>query len=189
MPQSVFQMVMSRIGRVLNDAGLPYMVIGGQAVIHHGEPRATRDIDLTLQISPSEADRVVDLLDACGLSAAVPEPADFVRRTHILPCQARAMPVRVDFAFTDSHYETQAIARGEDVDVDGVPVRFATVEDLLIHKLLAWRPVDQQDVHGVLLKNPDADIDYVRRWARAFEAEVAMDVTGRLDQALRDARG
>jgi hypothetical protein len=67
MPDSRFIPLMARIGRTFNDAAVPYMVIGGQAVVHHGRVRATEDIDFTLAVSPFDADRVLGLLKRCRL--------------------------------------------------------------------------------------------------------------------------
>jgi hypothetical protein len=40
----VFEMPSSKIAKILANAGIPYMVIGGQAVLVYGEPRMTRDM-------------------------------------------------------------------------------------------------------------------------------------------------
>lgn len=45
---------------------------------------------------------------------------------------------------------------------------FATVEDLIIHKMVAGRPRDLEDVQSVLHRNPDVDVPYVQHWLRAF---------------------
>ncbi|MCS7312955.1 MAG: hypothetical protein NZ742_08605 [Acidobacteria bacterium] len=44
----MFLELLERIAQVLETADLPYMVIGGQAVLLYGEPRLTQDIDITL---------------------------------------------------------------------------------------------------------------------------------------------
>ena len=41
-----FDGLIARIAAALGKARIPYMVIGGQAVLLHGEPRLTRDLDL-----------------------------------------------------------------------------------------------------------------------------------------------
>ena len=42
----MFDQIIARVGAALDRAGLPDMIIGGQAVLLHGEPRLTRDIDI-----------------------------------------------------------------------------------------------------------------------------------------------
>ncbi len=41
----MFEEILSKIGASLNKHKLPYMIIGGQAVLLYGEPRLTRDIE------------------------------------------------------------------------------------------------------------------------------------------------
>jgi hypothetical protein len=41
----MFETILSQIGASLSRHNLPYMVIGGQAVLLYGEPRLTRDIE------------------------------------------------------------------------------------------------------------------------------------------------
>ncbi len=54
----MFQNLLARLGRALERARIPYMVIGGQAVLLHGEPRLTRDIDVTLGVDSGALARV-----------------------------------------------------------------------------------------------------------------------------------
>ena len=42
----MFKTLLKKIVEQLEKAGIPYMVIGGQAVLVYGEPRLTKDKDL-----------------------------------------------------------------------------------------------------------------------------------------------
>ena len=44
----MFQKLLKKIANELSAHNIPYMVIGGQAVLLYGEPRVTKDIDITL---------------------------------------------------------------------------------------------------------------------------------------------
>jgi len=55
----MFDQIIVRVCASLDQAGLPYMIIGGQAVLLYGEPRLTRDIDITLG---ADIDRLQTLL-------------------------------------------------------------------------------------------------------------------------------
>ena len=122
-----------------------------------------------------------------GLKPLVEDPPSWVLKTHVLPFQSSHTNLRIDISFTDSPYEKQAIERGEDVLIEQVPVRFASVEDLIIHKVIAWRGVDQQDVRGILLKNPQVDLDDVRHWLRLFGEALEQPLEQRLNEAVRGA--
>ena len=47
----MFEKLLSRIGLCLDNQCLPYMIIGGQAVLLYGEPRLTKDIGVTLGVN------------------------------------------------------------------------------------------------------------------------------------------
>ena len=53
----MFERLLSRLAAALDSAKIPYMIIGGQAVLLYGEPRLTKDIDITLGINDSDIDR------------------------------------------------------------------------------------------------------------------------------------
>ncbi|GAF75408.1 unnamed protein product, partial [marine sediment metagenome] len=44
----MFEEILAKLARALDKNNIPYMIIGGQAVLLYGEPRLTRDIDVTL---------------------------------------------------------------------------------------------------------------------------------------------
>jgi hypothetical protein len=112
------------------------MVIGGQAVLVHGEPRLTRDIDVTLGVS---LDRLADVVAAAGAAGLKPlvDPQSFARETLVLPCSDADTGVRVDLVFSESGYEREAIRRAVSVRIGSTDVRFVTAEDLVVHKTCA----------------------------------------------------
>jgi hypothetical protein len=161
--------LLSRLARALAEADVPYMVIGGQAVAVHGQPRFTDDIDFTVGLGPTDTRRVLAAVRPTGLSPAVPDPEAFVRQTHLLPCVDDATGIVVDFAFTDSAYELQAIRRATSIQIGEQSVSIASPEDLVIHKVIASRPHDLKDVAGILTKHDSFDAAYVREWLARFE--------------------
>lgn len=164
-----FPSLIARVAGELEARRLPFMLIGGQAVLLHGQPRFTEDIDITLGVGPSAAPAVQAACEALSLE---PLPADvvaFVRDTFVLPALHAESGIRVDFIFSTTQYERQAIERANRVEVGGAEVPFATVEDLILHKLFAGRPRDMEDIVGVVRrKGADIDWGYVERWADRF---------------------
>jgi Nucleotidyltransferase of unknown function (DUF6036) len=164
----VFEELLSRIGANLSKHALSYMIIGGQAVLLYGEPRMTGDIDVTLGM---DTDRLGDLLHAVQGLALKPLPdalESFVKETMVLPTLDENSGIRVDFIFSFTPYEKEAIKRARKVKILGQEVNFASPEDLLIHKIFAGRPRDLEDVRSVLQKNPDLDVRYIRNWLQRF---------------------
>ena len=165
----MFEEILSRIARELDSGDLPYMIIGGQAVLLYGEPRLTRDIDIMLGVGIEGVPRVEKAIGNLNLRMLVEDPDAFVRKTFVLPAQDEASGIRIDFVFSFSDYEKQAIARAAGAEMRGVPVRFATLEDVIVHKVVAGRPRDLDDVKSIVLKNPSYDGQYIERWLKEFD--------------------
>lgn len=166
----MFEELLARLGRTLDGRSLPYMIIGGQAVLLYGEPRLTRDIDVTLGVDTS---RLGDLLEAVREACFRPLPEDvprFVRNTMVLPVVDEESGIRVDFIFSFTPYEQEAIDRAQTVDMEGQSVRFASVEDVIVHKIFAGRPRDLEDVRSIIIRNPEIDGCYVTDWLEQFDA-------------------
>jgi hypothetical protein len=184
----VFPKLLEALARKLAELGIPYMVIGGQAVLFYGEPRLTRDIDITLGINSDEVGRVIELARQLGLVILPGEPEAFARRTMVLPARDPASGLLVDFIFSFSPYERQAIERAVSVKAETTEVRFAALEDLLIHKLVAGRPRDLEDVRAILVRRPHYDEQYVREWLAEFDRALARNCLATFDNVLRDSR-
>ena len=157
------------LARALAGEHIPYMLIGGQAVLVYAEPRLTRDVDITLGVGKEGLPQVERVAARLRLRILVDAPADFVARTMVLPCADDASGLRVDFIFSWSPYEQQAIARARHIEVAHTPVSFASPEDLIVHKIVAGRARDLEDVRGVVAKVSPLDLEYIRTWLQQFE--------------------
>ncbi len=148
------------------------MVIGGQAVLLYGEPRLTKDIDITLGIGTDQYENILALTSRLGLKVLTENPKEFVKKTMVLPLLEEQTGIRIDLIFSFSAYEQQAIARAKSVVFDraaGVSVQFASLEDLIIHKVIAGRPRDLEDIRSIILKNPRYDGQYIIKWLTEFD--------------------
>jgi len=165
----MFEELLSKISVYLNRYRIPYMIIGGQAVLLYGEPRLTRDIDITLGIDIDRIDKILALAKDLSLKPIPKDVESFVKETMVLPTVEEATGIRVDFIFSFTPYELEAIKRARTVIIIGHNISFASPEDLIIHKIFAGRSRDLEDVRSVLLKNQTIDFMYIRRWLSEFD--------------------
>ena len=165
----MFERLLKEIALQLKKASIPYMVIGGQAVLIYGEPRLTRDIDITMGISVGGLDKVKRIIRIIGLKSLVEKEKEFVERNMVLPTIDKESGIRVDFIFSFSPYERQAIERAKDIKFGRSIVRFASLEDVVIHKMIAGRARDLEDVKSILLKNPKYDRVNIEKWLKEFD--------------------
>lgn len=184
----MFQRLLEQIALGLENVGIPYMVVGGQALLLYGEPRLTKDIDVTLGVGPDRLDNVLEQIAQWGWQVRVESPADFVRQTFVLPCLDPDSNIRIDLMFSFSAYERQAMDRAQTIPIGDAQVRFASVEDLIIHKIVAGRPRDLEDVRGILLKKPPLDTPYVRRWLRDLDLSLSESFSDRFDELLNSVQ-
>lgn len=180
--------LLEKIARSLEEQGIDYMIIGGQAVLVHGQPRLTQDIDITLGIGPDRLADMLALMEELGWTVLVEEPEKFVHQTLVLPVQEPNSGIRLDFVFSFSPYEHQALQRVHKITIGQTQVRFASPEDLIIHKMIAGRPRDLEDVKGILIKHSDIDQDYIRHWLKQFEDTLAEPFVKRFEQLWEESR-
>jgi len=182
----VFKNLLKRVAAELSKDAIPYMIIGGQAVLLYGEPRLTKDIDITLGVGVEGLPAVLGVAKALDLKCLPPDVELFVRQTMVLPVMDKPSGIRVDFIFSFSPYERQAIERAREVEIGGGRIRFASLEDVVIHKVIAGRPRDLEDIKAILLKNPGYDAEYIRRWLPEFDGALAEGFLSRFKTLLRE---
>jgi predicted nucleotidyltransferase len=165
----MLEKLIKRIARHLDKNKVPYMIIGGQAVLLYGTPRLTRDIDITLGIDTDKFLLIKELCQKLGLEILPEDPENFARETKVLPAEETKLKIRVDFIFSFTPYERKAIVGAREVLMNGYPVKFASPEDVIIHKMFAGRAIDKEDIKNILIKNRDkVDLKYIRGWLSKF---------------------
>lgn len=148
-----------QIFAALNDNEVDYVVVGGMAVILHGYLRATADLDLVIGLAPENCKRGLHALASLGFKPRLPvaiedfadprKRAEWVEQRNMLVFQLwdptnplRSLdvfvkePIAFDLLFHDAEVK----------DIDGIPVRVASIEHLIELKLEAGRPRDLDDV-------------------------------------------
>jgi len=179
----MFKDLIIRIAQTLKQRTLPYMIIGGQAVLLYGTPRMTKDIDVTLGANIDEMENVVRAVKDAGLDILPKDFMAFAQETFVLPTRDENTGIRVDFIFSFTPYERQAIQRARPISFGDTAAMFASMEDVIIHKIFAGRPRDLEDVRSIILKNPDFDREYTRKWLNEFDRSME---TGNFTRLLED---
>lgn len=129
-----------------------FCFIGGLAVQRWGEPRITRDVDLTLLTGFGGEDRYVTRL-LTTFTSRVPDPQALARRARVVLLRT-ASGVPIDVALGALPFEERSIARSSGWDVPGsAPLRTCSAEDLVVHKVFAGRDRDWSDVGGIVARH------------------------------------
>jgi hypothetical protein len=132
----------------LKDREWPFCFIGGVALQHWGEPRVTRDLDLTVFTGFGGEVPVVDGLLA-HYRGRRPDAREFALRHRVLLLSTPA-GIAVDLALGALPFEADMMARATDVEFQpGVALRICSAEDLFVLKAFADRLQDRADVAGI----------------------------------------
>lgn len=146
-----------------------WYLFGAQAVIAHGVPRLSADVDVTLRMVPDDPKRFVREMADAGFDLAVNDP-EFVVRTRVMPFIHRATGMPLDVVLAGSGLEDEFLARAKPVDIGGAIVPLIDVEDLIIAKVLAGREKDLEDARNLWrVRARDVDPERIRRILQLLE--------------------
>ena len=166
---SLAELVAATVGQ-LDRAGVDYMITGSIASSYHGEPRATRDLDIVIDPDPGGINRLVAELEGAGLyvdmAAALAALED---RTQFNAIDATT-GWKVDFLVRKNRpFSREEFGRRSRANLLGTLAWIASPEDTIVAKLewAASSSSDRQlsDVAAMLdIGEKSLDFAYIERW-------------------------
>jgi hypothetical protein len=136
--------IRDRVLKTLDDLGVQYAVVGAVAVAARGVVRSTLDFDLLTTDTRVLQDRVwAELPDVDIRKGDSDDPIAGVVR--IGPKSEQ-----IDIVVGRWKWEQRVIERAQAADVQGTILRVPLTSDLILLKLAAGGPIDQQDIFRLL---------------------------------------
>jgi hypothetical protein len=136
-----------------------YVLIGGLAVSLHGIERATMDIDLSIALTPANTAAMIGAAQELRLQPVLPVALESLADTdqlerwrnerNLLAFALRTPDiagVTVDILLSPQVHYPDLSARAIELQVNQVPVRIASIPDLIALNQAAARPIDLADV-------------------------------------------
>lgn len=152
---SIFEPVLAR----LNEEGGRYVIVGGLAVVLHGHPRLTVDLDLVVDLEAEAARRTITALVALGLRPLAPvDPFEFAdagtrrrwideKGMRVFSLYDPAQPLRTVDLFVESPLDFETLWNDSGtVSLRSTTVRVASIPHLIELKRLAGRTRDREDI-------------------------------------------
>lgn len=147
-----------RVLRALEGAGVRYLVVGGVAVVLHGHPRFTADLDLAVALDPPNVHAAFEALARLGYRPRVPVSAqllsDPVERRRlvvekgmtVLSFASPELPMTEVDVFADLPFDFEEThARATLVELGAGSVHVASIRDVIEMKRRVARPKDLED--------------------------------------------
>jgi len=155
-----------------NKEKIEYAVIGGVAVQYWGAPRFTADVDIAVSAGVDKLDKFIEKA-AEKFSSRVDNIREFGKIYRVLPVKT-TNGCNADITLAIPGYESEVMRRAVDFKVNEEIIRICSAEDLIIHKAVAGRPVDCQDIEGIVLRQKtELDGKYITKWLTMFAEDLA----------------
>ena len=164
-----YRQVLLLVAQRLEQSQISYMVSGSTALGFYGRPRMTRDIDIVLEMTVADTDRI-DSLFRDEFSVDVEEVRDAARRRAMFNLIHFETVVKIDFIVRkDTPYRREEFSRRRQFDLDGQWIWVVAPEDLILSKL-HWAKdshseMQLKDVRTILSITGEVDGAYLDRWA------------------------
>ncbi|HEX6648282.1 MAG TPA: hypothetical protein VF075_02040 [Pyrinomonadaceae bacterium] len=130
---------------LLNALKVRYIVVGAFAVAYHGYPRYTADIDLFVERSDENAERLLQVIEKFGFGELKLSRDDFLNEDQVI--QLGIAPSRIDLLTILSGVSfEQAWSTREQGEIDGLTVPFISKEMLKRNKSASGRSQDLADL-------------------------------------------
>ena len=125
------------IASFLSEAGIPYMVTGGQAVLQYGIPRFTKDIDVLISLTAWELRKVLKYVEA-SFRVLHSDWEKFLQNMKVLHMEHLETGISVDFIFINSiiGFDRDAFEKANYITVEGMPINYIVPEDLIVRKII-----------------------------------------------------
>ena len=144
---------------------IAYALIGGLGVAVRGNRRLTQDADFLLHIPAIQLPRLLEAMVESGCTLDVRQSIrDWTDGGMLVVTGPGGVHVDCLKAVIPVFHRILERARPEPFGKQ--TVRVADAEGLILLKLIAFRPLDQEDIRGILAANADRlDLDWVRKEA------------------------
>ena len=173
-----------RLYRSLAATGLPHFVGGSVGASFYGEPRSTHDIDIVLQATPGDAERIAS---AYSKDEFYVPPPSVLRAELARPRDGHFNVVDYKSGLKADLYVAgndpliaYGMAHAVDEVLEGVPIRVAPATYVVAMKLRYYGMNHQdkhlRDIRSILAIHPTSvDMNEVQRWASQFGASDAWE--------------
>jgi hypothetical protein len=158
-----FPEILRIVCEFLNKNKTQYAIVGGVAVMYHGVPRTTVDIDIIMQMEDEQIPTFAEFLNSSGfVSSAIDIRAAFAENSHSTFFFKDTL-LRLDIQGVNSAFDKMTLDRAIEVNLFGTLVRIGSIEDTFVNKILFQGEQDLRDALGILKRNSgNLDFEYIR---------------------------
>ena len=133
---------------LLNKFQVKYMIVGAHAFAFHGKPRHTGDLDIWIQPSDENSDKMLLVLKEFGFGSLGLTKKDFLKENYVT--QLGYPPLRIDILNSISGVSfDEAFSNSLITQVDQLNIVYIGLSDLIKNKTSTGRKQDIADVESL----------------------------------------
>jgi len=130
---------------LLNNHKVEYLIVGGYAVGVHGHPRYTGDLDVWINATAENAQKMIEVLNDFGFSSFGLTEVDFIKPSNVI--QMGYPPFRIDILTKIDGVEfMDCYANRMTIQHDQIFINFIGINELKENKRASGRPKDLDDL-------------------------------------------
>lgn len=172
-----------KIGAILDELNIPYIITGGIAVVVWGHPRFTADIDLVIELIPQKIDQLTKALLKIGQDVYVDK--EMIKQAIIRQGEFNLIHptsgLKVDFWVLkrDDPFDQERMARKIAKQIKDQTIYFTSPEDLILAKLLWYKESQStrqlEDIESILRIQKELDRQYLKKWAKTHSTSEILE--------------
>ncbi|MEO0103665.1 MAG: hypothetical protein ABIK40_05265 [candidate division WOR-3 bacterium] len=179
--------VIKKVINILDKLNIPYLLTGALSVVYYGEPRATHDIDLVIQIKEDDITLLMKgfqdnfFIDEESIRNALKERSMF-NAVH------KDTNFKVDFwILTEDKFNKEMFNRRVKRNILGIEIYLPTPEDVIINKL-EWFKMSNIDKHYYdalsvyCVQKDNLDIEYIKNCCKA---KSILEIFERMEEEIK----
>lgn len=172
---------LTALADALDAEGIPAMLTGSIAAAVRGASRATMDVDLVIDPTPTALERFVARMESAGFYVSIDAARDALQARSMFNVIDSSSGWKADLIVRKARsFSETEFARREPADALGVPIAVVRVEDLIIAKL-EWAQLGAsarqlEDVRALIqLAGPELDRGYLTQWIETLGLSLAWE--------------
>ena len=136
----------------LNKQNIPYVVVGGIAVLVYGSPRTTMDIDIILQLNEKNMGNLIYFLNEKNFFASKEDLKSALKERSHCTIEDKLSMIRLDVKGIYTKSDKLSLERRKSIEWRSKTICVSSPEDLIVNKLFFGSEQDIKDAEGIYVR-------------------------------------
>lgn len=159
----------------LDNVKIEYMITGSIAMAFYSTPRMTRDIDIIINVSSKDIQKIFNLFQK-DFYISEESVKEALKNSSMFNIIHNETIMKIDFIVRkDDEYRIKEFSRRRKIAISDTLISVVSPEDLILSKLF-WAKQSKsemqlRDVKNILSIVKNIDYDYIKEWSQKLKLE------------------